>query len=267
MSQPEWSARDFAGDVATKTFDLDSDTRDYRSDRKEIHQAILRRFLEGSSTSEQQKLFLACGGAASGKTEAVKRIRSDAPDAVFVNTDEIRVLLPEFAVIQGTDKAGLLQEEAGDIRNDLLAAAFRNRFDVILDAPGSLSVSELVTLAEQIGYVISINYTHRPVEESKELSAFRAKHAANLADQRVVPDEVIVSSHRKAREGFAAMANPVFTREIRIFDKTGKKRGEEADLIYFRSSIGRVGAFDRERLEVFASCEPPSIDRSVLHPL
>jgi hypothetical protein len=43
------------------------------------------------------------------------------PDAVYVNTDEIRAMLPEFKFVEGTDKTGLLQEEASDIRDQLLA--------------------------------------------------------------------------------------------------------------------------------------------------
>ncbi len=61
------------------------------------------------------------------------------PDAVYANTDEIRAMLPEFDSVEGTDKAGLLQEEAGDIRDQLLAEAVASAMDIVWDSPGNLT--------------------------------------------------------------------------------------------------------------------------------
>ena len=267
MAAVGWSQSEIEGGVDTQSFYKDPTTGEYSSQRQAVHANIISKMLEGAQPQPNPKLLLASGGAASGKTEAVERLKSDVPDCVYVNTDEIRALLPEFALVEGTDKAGLLHEEAGDIRDDLLTAALAQNMSILLDAPGSLSVAKLLDLCEQRGYFVGIAYTHRPVEECKAISAFRAANAPNPADRRIVPERVIEDSHKKARSGFNAMAILSLNREIWVYDKGNKQRGESADLIYYRSAHGRVGAFDRQRLETFVSCEPPEIDRDNLYPL
>jgi zeta toxin len=110
------------------------------------------------------------------------------PDAVYANTDEIRAMLPEFDLVEGTDKAGLLQEEAGDVRDQLLAEAVTLGVNIVWDAPGSPWVADYLTEIENQGYTITIAYTHRGIRESKQAASYRAKHASNRADRRVVPE-------------------------------------------------------------------------------
>jgi len=77
------------------------------------------------------------------------------------------------------------------------------------------------------------------VQEAKEAAAYRAKNASNPADRRVVPDSVIENSHKKARAGFNAMAGAL-QREVIVYDKSGKARGQAAVIIYHRRPPGHV---------------------------
>ncbi len=256
-----WSERELRNNVDTKTFHSDDDG-DYLPIRQTLHDRLVSAQLEGHESQGGPRLVLVSGGTASGKSEAAKKAQKDLPGAVYVNTDEVRALLPEFEFVEGTDKAGLLQEEAGDIRDQLLAEAVASGMHVIWDAPGSSTVAAKLKQIENLGYKIAIAYTHRTVEEAKVAAAYRATHASNPADRRVVPDEVIENSHRKAREGFEIMA-AVPGREITVYDKTGKALGEQADVIYKKSASGEVAIRNEKQISRFANCELPLIDEDL----
>jgi hypothetical protein len=234
----------------------------YTSARQKLHDQLVLLFLEGHSSKSTPHLTLTSGGTASGKSDAAAEAKKLMPDAVYVNTDEIRAMLPEFEIVEGTDKAGLLQEEAGDIRDQLLAEAVASAMDIVWDSPGNPSLAEYLSEIETYGYHVMIAYTHRGVQEAKEAAAYRAKNASNPADRRVVPDSVIESSHKKARAGFNAMAGAL-QREVIVYDKSGKARGQAADIIYSRKPPGRILVQESERLKAFCESGDPPIDFDV----
>ncbi|MGE0444608.1 MAG: zeta toxin family protein [Vicinamibacterales bacterium] len=254
-----WSDEQLKAGVETKTYYTAAG--EYAAERQALHDALVDQELEGHQPAPPPRLTLRSGGTASGKTAAAKAARSATPDCVYANTDEFRAQLPEFPLVEGTDKAGLLQEEAGDIRDQLLAEAVASSLNIVWDAPGSLWVADYLQEIERLGYQVTIAYTHRPVDEAKRAAARRAATASNPADRRVVPDAVIDGSHRKAREGFAAMAR-TGSREIIVYDMTGKQPGEPADVIYHRERSGHIRVYDRAAVQRFAAGRPP-IDETV----
>jgi hypothetical protein len=253
-----WKKEQFDKNVETKTFYTDWDGT-YREDRVVLHNAIVDGFLGKHQAQRNPMLTLVSGGAASGKSSAAKKAFLAVPDAVAINTDDVRMELPEFPIVEGTDKAGLLQEESGDIRDRLLARASFRRANIVLDAPGSPSLSKQIDDLEQAGYQISIAYTHKPVDESKIAAAYRAKNAKKRADRRQLPDQVIEQSHQKARAGLNEMAARK-NREIIVYDLTGKKIGESADVIYHRKADGTVTLLDEPKMRRFATCEVPPVE-------
>jgi hypothetical protein len=52
-------------------------------------------------------------------------------------------------------------------------------------------------------------------------------------------------------------------REIIIYDKSGKARGEAANVIYHRTALGVVRIHDAERVSSFAMVEEPVIDTEI----
>jgi hypothetical protein len=256
-----WSKRELSSGVETRAFYAD-ENGEYTPERQALHDELVDQQLNGHADQEEPHLTLTSGGTASGKSDAARKAQEEMRDCVYVNTDEMRALLPEFSLVEGTDKAGLLQEEAGDVRDQLLAGAVVSKMNVIWDAPGSPRVADHLNEIQKRGYRVTIAYTHRPVEEAKAAAVYRAKHASNRADRRVVPDTVIEDSHRKARAGFGAMA-AIPGREVIIYDKTGKPRGAPADVIYHRTAMGEVQVYDEGRVRHFATGAKPQIDESV----
>jgi hypothetical protein len=219
----EWSKKEGDRNVDTKTFYSDAH-EEYTSARQTLHDQLVSLFLEGHSSKSAPHLTLTSGGTASGKSDAAAEAKKRMPDAVYANTDEIRALLPEFKFVEGTDKAGLLQEEASDIRDQLLAEAVASAMDIVWDSPGNPSLAEYLSEIETYGYSVTIAYTHRGVQEAKEAAAYRAKNASNPADRREVPDSVIEGSHKKARAGFNAMAG-AFAKSLSMTSRA--KRGDK----------------------------------------
>lgn len=252
-----WKQEQFDTNVETKTFYKDWDG-DYRDDRLALHHDIVSGWVRGHKSQVTPSLALISGGAASGKSSAADQAMKDLPDAILINTDEIRRQLPEFKYIVGTDRAGLLQEEAGDIRNKLLAEATALRLNMVLDAPGSPAVATLLDEIESHGYSISIVYTHKPVAQAKVAAAYRARNAKNPADRRVVPDSVIEDSHRKARHGLNAMALRK-NRDLKVCDKTDAKIGDPALVIYHRTAGGKVIVNDPPRMKKFTEDDEPHV--------
>jgi hypothetical protein len=97
------------------------------------------------------------------------------------------------------------------------------------------------------------------VDESKIAAAYRAKNAKKRADRRQLPDQVIEQSHQKARAGLNEMAARK-NREIIVYDLTGKKIGESADVIYHRTADGTVTLLDEPKMRRFATCEVPPVE-------
>jgi hypothetical protein len=237
---------------------------EYTVARRKLHEEIVALFLAGHSTTSEPHLTLTSGGTASGKSHAAAEAMKTMPDAVYANTDEIRALLPEFELVEGTEKAGLLQEEAGDVRDQLLAEAVASSMDIIWDSPGNPSLNEYLSEIETYGYKVTIAYTHRGVREAKEAAAYRAMHGSHPADRRIVPESVIENSHKKARAGFNAMAGDV-RREIIVYDMSGKAKGQAADVIYRRIPPGRILVEDSKRLKAFSESGEPWIKLDALH--
>lgn len=259
--EPVWSDRELNNGVDTKSFYTDWDG-EYKDSRRALHRELIEQGLDGHASQSQPHLTLTSGGAGAGKSDAARKAQGAGGDCLYVNTDEMRARLPEFALVEGTDNAGLLQEEAGDIRDQLLAEAVASRLNVIWDAPGSPWVAAYLTEIETKGYQVTIAYTHRPVDEAKAAAKYRAANASNAADRRVVPNDVIDASHRKAREGFELMAG-VSGREVIVYDKTGKDRGAEADVIYHRSSTGEVLVRLDGQIRRFTVGAEPEIDETI----
>jgi hypothetical protein len=258
----EWSANELNGGIDTKSFFSKPDGG-YTDERVTLHDQLVDEQLSGHDWQFQPHLTITSGGTASGKTDAARKARETDGDSVYVNTDVMRARLPEFALVKGTDKAGLLQEEAGDIRDQLLSEAVESRMNVVWDAPGSSAVAAVISdIQKEDGYTITIAYTHRPVDEAKVAAKHRAQNASNPADQRIVPNDVIETSHRKAREGFNIMAR-VSGREVIIYDKTRKSPGTPADVIYHKTATGEVSVHVHEQIERFATSGEPQIDLSI----
>ena len=190
----------------------------YFPKRSKIHDELVLKY-ENRPAQTNPVVHLIAGGTASGKTVASRTEYKSLRDPAIVNMDTPRADLPEFQQVMGTNRAGLLQEEASDIRDKILMSSLAHNNDIALDAVGSPGLAEKLDRLEQAGYKVNVTYVHRPVEESVYLADKRGKApASNPADRRIIPEEVTRASHAKSRGSLELLVKP--GREIKIYDGT-----------------------------------------------
>ena len=218
----------------------------WTDERKAIHADIINSYLEGHQPQANPRLEVIAGGTASGKGFAAKDIKGKMPDYVYANSDNIRAMLPEIGAFVGNDKQGLLQEEAGHVRDELLDVASKAGMNIVLDAPGSHTVVNFANTAEQMGYKVGVTYIHRD-PESAAASAIGRKYEANdLSDLREVPNYVTYGSHTKARGAIGALSKD---REFTVYDN---QKAFNQPPVYSRDASGKVKVYNEERLGVIA---------------
>lgn len=237
--------RRWHGDMQTQAAYQDRNGH-YLKSRTKIHDRLLVKY-QHKPSQQDPVLHLIAGGTASGKTTVAKIEHASLRDPAIVNMDMPRSELPEFKEVVGTEKAGLLQEEASDIRDKILMSALGHNNDIALDAVGSAGLAQKLDALQHAGYKIAVSYIHSPIEESLQMAANRAQTATNPADKRVIPEAVMRASHDKARGALPLLMGQ--GREVKIYDRSGKKFGEPYDLIYHRDASGQVLVKDSDALD------------------
>lgn len=188
-------------------------------ERAALHQAFIHYYLDGRQPVANPRLFAVTSGPASGKAGVLDDAKAELADYLYVNTDDIRVMLPEFPALVGSDRVRLLQAEAGSIRDLVLEAAMRLRRNIILDALGGQAVVKILDHAEEQGYQISVYNVHRPVEEALSVARERRYHTSNASDLCEVAEETTRRLHDEARSALADEAR--HHREFKVYDRTG----------------------------------------------
>jgi hypothetical protein len=251
--RPGWKA---SSGVSTDEHWKHKDSGYYRDSRLKLHTRLIEKY-QHRPGYKNPVAHLVAGGTASGKSVVAKMALAELRTPAMLNTDLIRADLPEFKQVMGTHLNGLLQEEAGRVRDFCLVSAAAHSNDILLDSPGSLGTLQKLEALESAGYRVVYDYVHRPVEEAIVNAAYRAKTAENPADRREVPEDIIRSSHSKARVAFSRLAAG---REVRVYDAAGTRRGDPPKLIYHRLANGTVLVHDKERVRRMVNDEEPKID-------
>lgn len=229
----------------------------YLPSRVAIHDGLVKKY-QNKPAQQNPVVHLIAGGTASGKTVASKTEHANLRQPAIVNMDLPRSELPEFQKVIGTDKTGLLQEEASDIRDKVLLSALAHNNDIALDAVGSPGLAQKLDALEKNGYKVNVTYVHRPVEESLKLAATRAQTATDPADRRVIPEGATRASHAKARSSLELLVKP--GREVKIYDGAGKwDKSVPYDVIYHRTADGKVLVKNDKALERMRKSEKPEI--------
>jgi hypothetical protein len=186
-------------------------------ERAAIHDAIVEQFLQGAQpTSEQPRLLSFGGGPASGKTsmrygkasgedtgapptrtvnpttgEWENPPGGEAPTAVLVDPDAIKLLLPETMpmIAAGNDAwARLAHEESSYLAKRIYAAAVQRRLDVVFDGTGSNlnTLIERFNLAGASGYKIDASYMTVDVATAQARAVKRGEETGRAVD----PEEI-----------------------------------------------------------------------------
>jgi 2'-5' RNA ligase len=232
----------------------------YQNDPERLayQNSVQRLYLSGHDAQDNPRIIQIAGGTASGKTGVTAdAAKAEMADHVYLNTDDIRTMAPEFPALVGSPYMGLIHEEAGYIRDSIITGAAARSFNMVLDAPGSHGIAKILdNLEQQKAYQVGVYYVHKPIEEAIPAALGRSFHTSNAADLREVPEQVTRGSHDKARTAMAELTRssvPGSYREFKLFDKAGATRGspqyKTGVLAYWRDATGTVRVFDLSRLE------------------
>jgi hypothetical protein len=231
-------------------------------ERAALHQAIVESYLDGHQPAINPRLIAVTSGPASGKAGALNDAKKQFADYLYLNTDNIRPMLPEFELVMGTNRVGLLHAEASYIRDLVLEAAIRLNINIILDALGGQGVVRILDYAEKKGYRVAVYYVHKPVEEALPVARERRYVTTNVTDLCEVPDDTTRWLHDKAREGLTDEARP--NREFKVYDKSGTPSGSQAGiLVYDRDCEGRTRVYDEGRLKQICNADPIRVRQDV----
>ena len=170
----------------------------YTPERLALHDEIIDRFLEASGEKPQEKptsLFMA-GGTAAGKTTILDQFDDEVPNAVIINPDDIKAMLPEYsAMLEGGDEyaATGTHEESSDIAKKLLETTNAKKYNAIIDGTGDSEPGKFeskVKAAQMEGRNAKVVLVDIPTDLAVERSMERAKKTG-----RMVPEKTIREIH------------------------------------------------------------------------
>lgn len=213
----------------------------------DVHQPIEEHYQNMATPVAEPKLILIAGGTASGKSGAAAAAKAElGKNFVGLNSDEIRAMLPEAGAFVGNDKQGLLHEEAGQLRDDILNKGLQRGVNIVLDAPGSDNIADLLDRAEKQGYTVEVKYVHRDLDSALQSAGQRKYLATELSDLRDVPVSHTVGSHNKAR---VALGRETRGRKFEVYDK--EPDVSQSPVVFSRDRRGNVDwtLYNQDRVE------------------
>jgi predicted ABC-type ATPase len=198
-------------------------------ERAYLHQQIINQVTEGVPQSSDPTFYMLGGGPASGKSTFLKSGATDTPDkanAVHVNADDIKAMLPENPrMVNGGDAdffnaASFSHEESSMLAKRVQDRAIENRQNIVLDGTGDSAINKLaskVESARQNGYKVNGVYVSVPTEVAWSRSVQRALGAS----KRYVPKAVVEETHRAVSGTLRQAVEGGLFDKISLWDNTG----------------------------------------------
>ena len=198
-------------------------------ERAYLHQQIINQVTEGVPQSSDPTFYMLGGGPASGKSTFLKSGATDTPDkanAVHVNADDIKAMLPENPrMVNGGDAdffnaASFSHEESSMLAKRVQDRAIENKQNIVLDGTGDSAINKLaskVESARQNGYKVNGVYVSVPTEVAWSRSVQRALGAS----KRYVPKAVVEETHRAVSGTLRQAVEGGLFDKISLWDNTG----------------------------------------------
>jgi predicted ABC-type ATPase len=213
------------GDTAERLLGEARDTQElylgedgrYVPERLALQDEIIGHFLDAAHGEVQQNpatLFM-IGGTASGKSTAIGRFDEEFPNAVLVNPDEIKEMLPEYQeMIEAGDSyaAWGTHEESSDIAKKLLSVVNERNYNAIVDGTGDSGPGVFegkVAKAEAAGRRTKVVYVDVPTDVAVERAMTRARKTG-----RMVPESEIRKIHQAVAARHAEWAGNIGDWEV-----------------------------------------------------
>lgn len=165
----------------------------FTAERQQLHDEIVGKIVSGHAKQESPSFVMLGGGPASGKTKAAQAAEREFADAIKIDPDAIKAMLPEYAQMTAEQAAGFVHEESSYISKRVMDAALESRAHIILDAVGNNSVESVLAKIEKArsaDYGVHGRYVTIPTEE-----ALARALARGIRSGRVVHPEVIEKLH------------------------------------------------------------------------
>lgn len=230
--------RDFAGGSAEPHLVTDEHGTHFSAERQALHDAIIRHHVEGHTAQAHPSFVMLGGGPASGKSKAKDQAALDFPDAIQIDPDEIKKMLPEYGELHPDAAASFVHEESSYLAKQVTAAALKSRANVVLDAVGNTSVDSVrkkVDNARNAGYAVHGRYVTIPIDEAQQRALERGQKSG-----RVVHPTVIENSHRSVSEVFPALLDHFDTAALHDNTKGWKtvltKHGDQPAIVHDKAA-------------------------------
>lgn len=210
--------RDLRGGSADKHLVTDHTGTRFSPERAALHDKIVGEILGNHKSQEQPAFVMLGGGPASGKTKAAQAAAHDFPDAVKIDPDEIKKMLPEYKQMNAEQAAGFVHEESSYLAKRATEAALQRKTHIVLDAVGDNSVESVrgkISKARAAGYSTHGRYVTVPTEVAQERA-----HARGVKSGRVVHPEVVAKLHSGVSNVFPQVMHDFDT--AALYDNTAE---------------------------------------------
>lgn len=194
-----------------------------------LHQQIINEITDKIPQSNDPTFYMLGGGPASGKSTFLKSGVTDTPDkanAVHINADDIKAMLPENPrMVDGGDAdffnaAAFSHEESSMLAKRVQDRAIENRQNIVLDGTGDSAINKLaskVESARQNGFKVNGVYVSVPTEVAWSRSVKRALGES----KRYVPRAVVEETHRAVSGTLRQAVEGGLFDKISLWDNSG----------------------------------------------
>jgi predicted ABC-type ATPase len=251
---PELTAKLRAGSVEDSESFFRPGGRAYPPERVALHARIVNLMLQGAGAHQQPEALFLAGGPASGKSTLVNSGRArPKPDAVDVNPDIVRTMLPEYQALVAAGDEGAsakVHEEASHISKMVMNLALMRRHHVTVDGTGNGgpgAFSRKIEAARGAGLSVRVVYSTIDTEEAVSRAKARAARSG-----RVVPEGYLRSAHAAVSERYLNDVSKLGV-PIEVYDNNGKK----PKLIAQHDASGRLNVVNKRLFESFVEKADP----------
>lgn len=151
-------------------------------ERKKMHDRWIEDMLKGHKRQKNPVALFTAGGPGSGKSSFLDQPGGQPDDAVTINPDEFKLLLPEYIQMRAADDdyAGHgAHEESSYLAKRLLAEAQARGFNVVIDGVGDSEPNKFrdkMIDAEAKGYKVEVAMSFLPLDKGQGRVKARAEN-------------------------------------------------------------------------------------------
>lgn len=200
-------------------------------EREALHKQIIDDMLKGKMPVEgQATMTMLGGGPASGKSSVMNPDTSNDKNAVTVDPDAFKQMLPGYKEMAAKDSnaASYYHEESSALAKRFAEVAFSENYNVIYDGTGDgspKSVQKKIDGARANGYKVEAKYVSIDTETAVQRNQKRYDDAVAAGNApRLVPAEYVRSCHSKVTD--ISVLKAADFDSIEVWDNNGA-RGQQ----------------------------------------